>query len=200
MHIKSQNSKFIWLQMTVVQVLWLLIFWRSLLCHQTVTSGLVMDSVKLFPQTVGQDSKVLILLLAVPAKLGEDFTIKAVQDTFFCFGEKKINTISTVMEERRCSLQRGLNGVGSTTGSLITESWDIVFQNLVVRKLLFLFISSWKGSAVQTSGIVGFLSCFAFAFVFLSIRWLLVKVFRHSLLVLQLFSIFNLKLAHLILV
>lgn len=68
-------------------------FWRPHHVISIATSGLVMDTVKLFPKTVGQDSKVL-LPVSTPAKSGGDFTTQAVQDTLFCFVKKKI--ISTV--------------------------------------------------------------------------------------------------------
>ena len=48
-----------------------------------------MDTVKLFLQTIGHRSKILTLLLAVPAKSGEYFTIKAVQNPHFYFGGRK---------------------------------------------------------------------------------------------------------------
>ena len=75
--------------MNAVQGLWLLIFQKLPLYHQTVTSGLIMDTVKLFLQTIGHRSKILTLLLAVPAKSGEYFTIKAVQNPHFYFGGRK---------------------------------------------------------------------------------------------------------------
>lgn len=63
-------------------------FSETPLYHQTVTSGLFMDMVKLFLQTIGHSSKILILLLAVPAKSGEYFTMKAVQNLLLYFGEE----------------------------------------------------------------------------------------------------------------
>lgn len=91
-------------------------FWRPQHVISIATSGLVMDAVKLFPQTVGQDSKVL-LPVSTPAKSGGDFTTQAVQDTLFCFVKKKIISTVTGMWMRCCSRQRGPYGHGCASGS-----------------------------------------------------------------------------------
>ena len=93
-------------------------FCKSLLCHQTATSGLIMDPIKLLPQIIGQVSKICTHLLAICAKSGEDFSRQCKTP----FATLVVDTAVIVMEEKGCKLQRELNGYAFTVDSFIPKS------------------------------------------------------------------------------
>lgn len=72
------------------------------------------------PQTVGQDSKALILPLATLAKSG-DFTINAAQDTLFYFVRKKIAVTVTAM----WMMFAGGRGDWEGMAMLLVWFWDV---------------------------------------------------------------------------
>lgn len=89
--------------------------------------------------------------------------------------------LSTVTGERGCKLQRVLNGDAPTPLDLSLEM-SFCRPFLYIESIVFLITAAWEGSAVLTSGIVGFFECFAFGFVF--IRWMLGTIFSQVLSVL----------------
>lgn len=151
--------------MNAVQGLWLLVFQKLPLYHQTVTSGLFMDMVKLFLQTIGHSSKILILLLAVPAKSGEYFTMKAVQNPLLYFGGRKSIQLSWSQRGDVANSRGGWMAMVLPLAHLHL-SFEVLFsRTLLYRPYCVFMCFLLKKLYKPNEWCLGYLSvCFAFAF------------------------------------
>lgn len=161
--------------MNAVQGLWLLIFQKLPLYHQTVTSGLIMDTVKLFLQTIGHSSKILTLLLAVPAKSGEYFTIKAVQNPHFYFGGRKAIQLSWSQRRDVANSREGWMDMVLPQAHLYL-SFEALFSRTLLYRPYCVFMCFFLKKLYKPNEWCSWV-IWVFVLLLFFVRWMLVKMF-----------------------